>query len=216
MRIASSDRKSRKNPVAKYIKVCYTNNMETKVTARVLVGLILILFAGFSPLYGADTRSAHIEVNVIIDGSAALSLVRDDIAAWISGNLVDNRLREGDRITIWNAGVKAEIVYSDTLKSDADKETVKKTLKSLSAGGDATDFAGALREAATRSAGRGITYTLLVSASQTAISSTLQSSAAGLLRFSRLEESHGWQALLVALNIESRIRQAAASYFAGT
>ncbi|MDR0583494.1 MAG: hypothetical protein LBG57_03990 [Treponema sp.] len=186
--------------------------METKLTARVLVGLIL--FAGFFPLYGADTRNVHIEVNVIIDGSAALSSVRDDIAAWISGDLLDSRLREGDRITIWNAGAKAETVYSGALKSDADKEDVKKTLKSLSAGGDTADFAGALREAALRSAGKGIVYTLLVSASQAAISSALQSPAARLIRFSRLQESRGWQVLLVALNIESRVRQAAAAYFA--
>ncbi|MDR2434727.1 MAG: hypothetical protein LBD47_09190 [Treponema sp.] len=189
--------------------------MEARVTARVLFGLVLILFAGRG-LYGADTRSAYIEVNVIIDGSAALSGEQDDIAAWISGNLVDSRLREGDRITIWNAGGKAEIVYSGTLKSDADKENVKKTLKSLSAGGDTADFAGALREAASRSTGKGITYTLLVSASQAALSSALQGPSADLIRFSRLEESRGWQALLIALNIDSRIRQAAAAYFAGT
>ncbi|MDR1576602.1 MAG: hypothetical protein LBS37_11400 [Treponema sp.] len=188
--------------------------MEARVTARVLFTLVLILFAGEAR---ADTRSAPIEVNVIIDGSAALSGKRDDIAAWISGNLVDSRLREGDRITIWNAGGKAGIVYSDTLKNDADKENVKKTLKSLSAGGDAADFAGALREAASRNAGKGITYTLLVSASQAALSSALQGPSADLIRFSRLEESsRGWQALLIALNIDSRIRQAAAAYFAGT
>jgi hypothetical protein len=36
------------------------------------------------------------------------------------------------------------------------------------------------------------------------------------MRFSRIEEFRGWRAVVIALNIESRVRQAAAAYFSGT
>jgi hypothetical protein len=190
--------------------------MKTAFIHKITIGLALALFLGFSPLYGADSRSAPIEVHLIIDGSAALAKVQSDVSGWISANLVDLRLREGDRITIWNAGGKAEIVYSDSLKNDAEKENVKKALQAFSPKGDAADFAGALRDAAARSSSQGLIYTLLISASPSAHSPILQGPQANLIRFSRVEEFRGWRALVVALNIESRVRQAAAAYISGT
>jgi hypothetical protein len=188
--------------------------MKMNIIGKTLFGLVLVI--GGRELYGADMRTVSIDINLIIDGSSALTRVRDDISSWISGNLVDQRLREGDRLTIWKAGKEAEIVYSDTLKSEADKENIKKVLKNFSAAGDAADFSGALRDAVSRSTGRGIIYTLLVTASPAALSPTLQGPNAGLIRFSRIEETRGWQALVVALNIDSRVRQAASAYFLGS
>ena len=135
---------------------------------------------------------------------------------WISGGLLDQRLGEGDRITIWRAGEKAEIAYSGALHNDEAKDNITKTLRSLPAQGDAADFTGALRDAVSRNSAGGITYTLLVSASAAALSPALQGGGASLMRFSRIEEFRGWRAIVVALNIESRVRQAAASYFSGT
>lgn len=190
--------------------------MKTNSTARLLCGLALALFSGFSPLYGADGRNVNIEVNLIVDGSAALTGVLSEVTGWISGSLLDQRLQAGDRITVWSAGGTAEIVYSDTIKGGAEKEAVRKILQSLPAKGDAADFTGALRSAASRSSGQGITYTLLVSASAAAFSPALTGPGASLLRFSRIEEFRGWRAMVIALNIDSRVRQAAAAYFAGT
>jgi hypothetical protein len=189
--------------------------MKTDISGRSLCWLILALCAGFSPLSADETRSVNIEVNLIIDGSAALATVLDEVTLWVSGNLVDRRLQEGDRIHIWNAGETAEIVYSGTLKSDAEKEQVRQTLRSLPAKGGTADFTGALREAAARSSGR-MSYTLLVSASPAALSPALTGPESGLMRFSRIEEFPGWRLIIVALNIDSRVRQAAAAYFSGT
>jgi hypothetical protein len=189
--------------------------MKTTVTGKMLFGLILVLLLGVFPLYGADERNTPIEVNLIVDGSGALANVLDEVSRWISGDLVDQRLREGDRITIWKAGEQAEIVYSEALKNDADKEHIKNTLRSLSSHGSAADFTGALRAAASRNSGA-ITYTLLVSASPAALSPILRDSQANLVRFSRIEEFRGWRAMVIALNIEGRVRQAAAAYFSGT
>jgi hypothetical protein len=197
------------------MEIWYTEGMKSTSTGKMLCGLILVLLWGFSPLYGADERDVRIEVNLIIDGSAGLARVLNDVNGWLSANLVDLRLREGDQITIWSAGGTAEIVYADTLKNDAGKESVKKALQTLSAKGDSADFAGALRDAVSRSSGKGIIYTLLVSASAAALSPTLLGPQANLVRFSRIEEFRGWRALVVGLNIESRVRQAASAYISG-
>jgi hypothetical protein len=178
--------------------------------------LAFVLLAGLSPLYGADNRGSHIEINLIIDGSAALAKARDDITEWISGSLIDRCLQAGDRITIWNAGAKAAIVYSDTLKDEGGKETIKKALAGITPGGDIPDFAGALQAAVAQSAAQNITFTLLVSASPAALSPVLRGPSAQLMRFSRIEEFRGWRAVVIALNIDSRVRQAAAAYFSGT
>jgi hypothetical protein len=185
------------------------------VPGRILIVLTLVLLRGGLPLYGADSPGAHIEVNLIIDGSAALANVLDEVTDWISGDLLDQRLGEGDRITIWRAGEKAEIAYSETLQNNDAKERITKILRSLPAQGDAADFTGALRDAVSRSSAGSITYTLLVSASAAALSPALQGAGANLMRFSRIEEFRGWRAIVVALNIESRVRQAVASYFSG-
>ena len=190
--------------------------MKTDISGRIRCWLILALCAGFSPLALAETRSVNIEVNLIVDGSAALSNVLDEVTVWISGNLVDRQLQEGDRITIWNAGAKAELVYSAALAGDAEKEQIRQVLRTLSAKGGTADFTGALREAAARSSGGTISYTLLVSASPAALSPALSGPESGLMRFSRIEEFPGWRLVVVALNIDSRVRQAAAAYFSGT
>lgn len=189
--------------------------MKNQITGKILLGLALVLAAGRFPC-GADTRSAPAAFNLIIDGSAALSNVLDEVTEWIFGELVDRRLQEGDRITIWSAGDTAEVLYSGTLRGGEEKAALKKILQSLSAKGERADFSGALRDALARSSNQSITYTLLVSASASALSPTLLGPQANLVRFSRIEEFRGWRALVVALNIDSQVRQAVAAYFSGT
>ncbi|MDR1588322.1 MAG: hypothetical protein LBS57_12765 [Treponema sp.] len=166
-------------------------------------------------LNAADIRSIPIDINLIVDGSPALDKARDEVKAWISDNLVDRLFQEGDRITIWNAGKTARIVYSDNLKSIGWRDNIKKSLESLSAEGDSADFAGALREAAARDSGGNMNYTLLISGSSASLSPTLLGSGANLMKYSRVEEFRGWRALVIALNIDSRVRRAAAAYLSG-
>jgi hypothetical protein len=193
----------------------YNAAMQRNIPKKMAFGLILAALWIASPLYGADSRSTPIEVNLIIDGSGAMGGALSEAAGWISGNLVDRLLQEGDRISIWNAGGSARIVYSDTLKGADWKETLKNTLKSLKPEGNTADFAGALREAASRTSDRGISYTLLVSGSSAALSPTLLGSGANLVKFSRVEEFRSWRLLVIGLNIDSKVRQAAAAYLSG-
>ncbi|MDR1319071.1 MAG: hypothetical protein LBJ90_05555 [Treponema sp.] len=190
--------------------------MRINITGNIVYGLFLSSVLGLVPLNAADTRSIPIDVNLIVDGSSALKEPLDEVAAWISNNLVDHLFQEGDKVTIWSAGRSARIVYSDTLKDGAWKDNVKNSLKSLSAGDDSADFAGALREAAGRGSGGNMTYTLLVSGSSASLSPTLLGSGANLMKYSRIEEFRGWRILVIALNIDSRVRQAAAAYFSNS
>ena len=186
--------------------------MKTIITGRIIIGLVLAGFLGLSPVYGENTRSVTMDMNLIIDGSGALSNVISEVKDWVSGTL-DQLLVTGDRITIWSAGPAAKIVYSQTIQNDADREAAKKALRELSAEGDRADFSGALREAASRSPAAAITYTLLISASAAALSPALTGTQANLMRFSRVESFRGWQTMVVGLNFDSKVRQAAALLF---
>jgi len=179
-------------------------------TRKTALTLILASLICLSPLYGADTRSP-INVNLIIDGSASLSAVKDEVASWVSGRL-DTILIEGDNVTVWSAGPSARVIYSGTINSDADKDAVKNSIRQLSGSGSSSDFSGALREASSRQ-GSSFSYTLLICASPEALSSTLTGPQASLLRFSRVEEFSAWRALVVGLNLDARVKRAAASFF---
>ena len=186
--------------------------MKTTSFVKIVFGLVLAVFLGFSPVYGQNTRNAQIDVNLIIDGSEAFSEVAGEATGWVSQNLIDELMLAGDRITVWNAGEAAKIVYSESIKNDADKESVKRTLRGLAQAGNGADFSGALREAASRAPSSGICYTLLVSSSAAALTPTLLGPQANLMRFSRIVEFRGWRILVVGLNMESKIKQAAAAF----
>ena len=173
--------------------------------------LILIAFCCISPLYGQNQR-APININLIIDGSSSLVNVKTDATDWVIGRL-DQILADGDTLTIWSAGASAGIIYTGTINSAADTESAKRSLRELSVSGSSADFSGALRDAAGRGTSSAFTYTLLISASQESLSSTISGSAGNLLRFSRVEEFSGWRALVVGLDLDARVRRAAASFF---
>ena len=186
--------------------------MKTTSIVKIMFGLVLAVFPGILNVYGENTRSAKINVNLIIDGSGAFSETAGEAANWVSQNIIDELLITGDTITVWSAGKEAKIVCSENIKNDADKESVKRAIRGLSPAGDGADFSGALREAVSRASSSGISYTLLISSSAAALTPTLLGPQADLMRFSRIEEFRGWQALVIGLNLESKIRQAAAAF----
>jgi len=165
------------------------------------------LFA-FSPLYA---QRAPININLIVDGSASLTAVKNEITTWVSGRL-DQILSDGDRVTVWSAGSAARVIYTGNMSSNADRDALKKSIRDLTAAGNNADFSGALRDASSRQSSP-FSYTLLISASPAALSSVLSGTQANLLRFSRVEEFNGWRALVVGLNIDSRVRRAASAFF---
>jgi hypothetical protein len=172
--------------------------------------LVLTVFCCLSPIY-ADNQRPAIDINLIIDGSAGLTGVKSEVSAWVSRRL-DQLILDGDRVTVWSTGASAKVVYTGKINSNADRDAVKKSVQDISGSGSAADFSGALRDAASRPSS-GLCYTLLISASPNALSTLLSGPQAGLMRYSRVEEFSGWRAIVIGLNLDAKVKRAAAGFY---
>jgi hypothetical protein len=175
--------------------------------------LLLAVFLCISPLYG---QRAPINVNLIIDGSTAFLDVKEEVTSWIC-NRLDQLLVDGDRVTVWNAESVVKVIHSGSVNGSDGREAVKKSIREQTASGSSAsvnaDFSGALRQAAGQREISSFSYTLLISASADALSPVLESPQADLLKFSRVEEFSSWRALVVGLNLDAKVKRAAASFF---
>lgn len=179
---------------------------------KILLLVVLVVFFNLSAVFAqTSTQRAPINVNLIIDGTEFLTEVKDEVTTWLFRRL-DQILVDGDNVTVWSAGTAASVIYSGRMDSNTDREAVKRSIRELTPSGNNADFSGALREAALRQSSP-FTYTLLISASSVALSSVLSSPQANLLRFSRVEEFSNWRALVIGLNLDTRVRRAAAAFF---
>jgi len=187
--------------------------MKINTTGIKIYVALSAFFLCISPLYG---QRVPINVNLIIDGSTAFLDVKEEITSWICDRL-DQLLVDGDKVTVWNAESSVKVIYSNNISGSAGKEDVKKSIREQTASGnsasDKADFSGALREAAGQKPISSFSYTLLISASADALSPILESSQANLLRFSRVEEYSSWRALVVGLNLDEKVKKAAAAFF---
>ena len=177
--------------------------------------IILTVLVSFAPLLKAeDKRIIPLDMYLVIDGSSALKSSKNDAVDWISRQVVDRILTDGDRITIWNAGDKARVIYSETV-SDAGKNTLKDQLKALDTSGKTADFSGALREAlpkVSQTPRDRLAYTMLITASAEGMEPALSGSSQDLFRWFRSEKYERWQVLVVAPDIGRKVRQNAAAY----
>ena len=180
-----------------------------KTLLTILIFAAVFLSLGLSPLFGADR--SPINVNLIIDGSDSFTAVKANVTSWVSGRL-DQLLADGDRVTIWSAGAQAKVIYSGTMAAPADREAAKKSIRDLAGAGTTADFSGALGQAANLQSST-FSYTLLVCASSAALSNMISGPQSNLMRFSRVEEFSWWKAIVVGLNLDTRVRNAAAAFF---
>jgi hypothetical protein len=187
-------------------------NTVTPFKLKSLKILLLLAFTVFFSISAVYAQRDPIDINIIIDGSESLINVKEEVRIWLSGRL-DQILAQGDRVTVWSAASSARIIYSGRMDSSAETEAVKKSIADISPSGINADLSGALRQAAgQQSAEQGFSYTLLISASPAALSSTLSGPQANLLRHSRVEEFPAWRAFVIGLNLDSRVKRAAASF----
>jgi len=179
-----------------------------KKTTRIFFPLVLAVFFGLSPAY-AQTGSARapIDVNLIIDGSLDLAGVKDEIITWVSGRL-NEILVSGDRVTVWNAGPSARVIYSGRIDSSAERDAIIQSIRGITPSGSAADFTGALRQAGAAQQSGMFSYTMLIKASAAALSG----SEAELLRISRITEISDWRVIVVGLNLDARVRRAASAF----
>ncbi|GHV60848.1 hypothetical protein AGMMS49587_03510 [Spirochaetia bacterium] len=192
--------------------------MTSIINRKRLLGLLTAFFLLPQGVRAADSRSIPIDVNIIMDGSAAMQAADEGAVNWVCSYVIDSLLREGDTLRLWIAGETAKNEFSGPLKDEDTKEEIRKLLRSAVPGSRTADFTGALQEAARMSASRSgpaITYTLLVTASSAGLSPTLTGAGANYMRYSRVMEFSGWRALVIALNADSRVQNAAKAYMTG-
>jgi len=176
----------------------------------------LTIFFCISHVYG-DSQRPPIDINLIIDGSLSSANVKNEVTSWVC-NRIDQILNDGDSVRIWNAGSPSKVIYTGSVNSNTDRENIKKSIRELSENNssNSVDFSNALKEAAARASGQqnsSYSYTLLISASANALASVLSGPQANLLRYSRVEEFPEWRAIVVGLNIDAKVRNAAAVFW---
>jgi hypothetical protein len=186
---------------------------------RLKKALFFLVFGGLlSPLSAAAGRALPLDILLIIDGSAALEKGRDGAFDWLCGRVVDGLLQEGDRLTIWVAGEKAEELFSGSVTGNETRETVKALIRAIPAKDKSADFPGALRAAANRRAAEAggdsdrLAYTLLISGMAAGYNSLSGGEILDFLRYSRFEEFSAWRAVTAAPEIEAAVKNAAAAF----
>jgi hypothetical protein len=186
--------------------------------SRLKRALFFLVFSGLlSPLFAVG-RALPLDIFLIIDGSAALEKGRNDAFDWLCGRVVDGLLQEGDRLTIWVAGEKAEELFSGSVTGNETRETVKALIRAIPAKDKSADFSGALRRAANRQAGKTgedsgrLTYTLLISGMTAGYNSLSGGEILDYLRYSRFEEFPAWRVVTSAPEIEAAVKNAAAAF----
>jgi len=171
----------------------------------------LLLSAFFFRISPAHAQRDPIDINLIIDSSSPLAAVKNEVTAWVSSRL-DQILVTGDSVTVWSAGPSARVIYTGRMASDAEREAVKRSVREINPSGETADLSGALTDAASRQSAS-YSYTLLISVSSPSLSSLISGPQGNLLRFSRTEEFINWRALVVGLNLNTRVSRAASAFF---
>ena len=182
-----------------------------------IIYLLSILVIIMSPLFGEDKRTIPLDMYLIIDGSSSLQTPKNDTISWFNSQVVDRILGDGDKITVWNAGDRAELIYSETITGTAGKNGIKDKLRTLNTAGKSADFSGALRDAQSRvsqTPQNRLAYAMLIIGSAEELEPTLAGSDQGLLRWFRSEKYEHWQVLIVGLDIGRKVQQSAAAYMA--
>ena len=178
--------------------------------------IILTILVNFMPLLSAeDRRTIPLDMYLIIDGSSAMESSKSDVISWINQQVVDRILVDGDKITVWNAGDRAQVIYSETLSSSSAKSGLKDKLQALDTGGKTANFAAAMNEVlprVTQTPKERLAYTMLITASAEGLEPTLNGSSQSLFRWFRSEKYERWQVLVVAPDIGKKVQQNAQSY----
>jgi hypothetical protein len=177
-----------------------------------IIGFLCFFGALGTLLWGGNSRTSPIDLYVVIDSSSAMEKGKQEAIAWLCNNVVDGILQSGDRIWIWTAGAKPELIYSDAQGDN--KEAAKAAIRGIRFEGDLADYRGALREvqAKTGQNGNRISYTLLVSGSGAKDPPSREAESAGLLRYSRVDHFSGWRLLTIGLDLSPKVRQSSSYY----
>lgn len=175
-----------------------------------LCGLFCLFLAGSEAIWGANDRTDFLDVYIIVDSSVAMEKGKAEATVWLCNTIIDGKLMEEDRIWIWTAGAKPDLIYSGTL---GNKDQAKSAVRSIQYQGEKADYRSALEEAKNQaSKSSRTTYTLLISGSGAKDPPSQEAESAGLLRYSRVESFSGWRVLTIGFDLDSKINRSPANY----
>ena len=112
------------------------------IRRSLLAALVFFLILA-SPLL-ADTRTQNIDIMVALDKSLSMENKIGAVKSWVNSYLIDQIVIPGDFIDIVAFYGKAEVIVSQTIKTDADKAAVKKIISGIRGNGRFTDIGNAL------------------------------------------------------------------------
>ena len=174
------------------------------------LGFFCLLIVYTSNMWGANDRTTPIDVYIIVDSSSAMEKGKEEAAAWLCTTIVDGFLIQGDRIWIWTAGARPELIFSGNMGS---KDEAKAAIRAIRYQGNAADYRGALEEARIQAGKSNRTsYTLLISGSGAKDPPQREAESAGLLRYSRVDSFSGWRVLTIGLDLGPKVSRASAFY----
>jgi hypothetical protein len=176
--------------------------------------LFFTFLLGILPqLQAQNARGLSMNLYLIVDDSSALQSSKADAINWVRDNLLDRALIDGDRITIWAASDRPQMVYSGTFSAAARQQALD-SLQAMSMSARTADFAGAIRDLSARAAQSqgGLTVIMLITGSAGGLAPALSGPHQDLFRWSRSERYERWQVLVLSPDISQRVRQAADSF----
>ena len=181
--------------------------------------LLCALFALPNSIRAQDQRTSPIDALLLMDATPAMNSVRREAIDWVCTSFVDGILQNGDRITLWSVSEQPGELISQTISSNADKDSLKAIIQSIAEAPGPANYKLALGIAAEREKKRTdrdrIFFTLLVGVyfeEMDANQGKVSYNGIDLLKNSRVTDFPGWKAIVVGLGLDDAINKAAAIY----
>ena len=92
----------------------------------------------------ADTRKGNIDVIIALDKSLSMENKIGAVKEWVNSYIIDQLLIPGDYFVVVAFYGKADVIISQTVKDDADKQALKKQISQIRGNGRFTDIGNAL------------------------------------------------------------------------
>jgi len=109
-----------------------------RVLAALAFALVLV-----SPIL-ADTRKDNIDVIIALDRSLSMENKVGAVKSWVNSFIIDQLLVPGDFLTVVAFYGKADIIFSQVVKDDADRKSAKAVISQIRGNGRFTDIGNAL------------------------------------------------------------------------
>ena len=106
--------------------------------------IVVALCAALAAPIPADTRTSNIDVVIALDKSLSMETKIGAVEAWVNSSIIDQLLIPGDFLVVVAFYGKAEVIISQQVKDDADKQTLKQKISQVKGNGSFTDIGNAL------------------------------------------------------------------------